>query len=338
MSQLVRSTNKGLYCEAGDFYIDPWRPVDKAVITHGHSDHARWGSQHYLASRSSLNILRERLGSEAHIQPLEFGEKIEQNGVTISLHPAGHLLGSSQIRLEYKGEVWVITGDYKTEPDRTCEPFELVKCNTFITESTFGLPIYHWKLQAEIFSDIHDWRLENMERGRTCVLFAYPLGKSQRLIANVDPELGPIVVHGSIARMTNAYRRSGIEMPKTFHRDEINIKKEKGILVIAPPSAQGTPWLRKFGSISTAFASGWMQIRGTRRRRAIDRGFALSDHADWPSLLSTIEATGAERVLVTHGYTEILSRYLRERGYDSSTIATHFEYEEDESEQEGLQE
>jgi putative mRNA 3-end processing factor len=332
MAKLLRSTSSGLYCEAGDFYIDPWKPVDKAIITHAHSDHARWGSKHYLASESSIHVLRERLGSDAHIQTVKFGERFDQNGVTVSLHPAGHLLGSSQIRLEYKGEVWVMTGDYKIEPDVTCEPFELVKCNTFITESTFGLPIYHWKPQAEIFADIHEWRLENIERGRTSVIFAYPLGKSQRLLAGVDPDLGPIVTHGSINRMTNAYRRSGVAMPETKHRDDVDLKTEKGILVIAPPSTQGTVWLRKFGPVSTAFASGWMQMRGTRRRRAIDRGFALSDHADWPSLLSTIEATGADHVYVTHGYTTILAKYLNEKGKKADTIATHFEYEEDESE------
>jgi putative mRNA 3-end processing factor len=332
MAKLLRSTNSGLYCEAGDFYIDPWKPVDKAIITHAHSDHARWGSKHYLAAESSIHVLRERLGSDAHIQTIKFGERIDQNGVTVSLHPAGHLLGSSQIRIEHKGEVWVMTGDYKIEPDVTCEPFELVKCNTFITESTFGLPIYHWKPQAEIFADIHEWRLENIERERTSVIFAYPLGKSQRLLAGVDPNLGPIVTHGSINRMTNAYRRSGIAMPETKHRDDVDLKKGKGILVIAPPSTQGTVWLRKFGAVSTAFASGWMQMRGTRRRRAIDRGFALSDHADWPSLLSTIEATGAEHVYVTHGYTTILAKYLNEKGIRADTIATHFEYEEDESE------
>lgn len=327
MPQLVRSTNKGLYCEAGDFYIDPWRSVDKAVITHGHSDHARTGSKYYLASRSSLLVLRERLGSKAHIQTLEYGEQIDQNGVKVSLHPAGHLLGSAQVRLEYKGEVWVITGDYKTEPDRTCEPFEVVRCNTFITESTFALPIYRWKPQAQIFQEIHEWRLDNIERGRTSVLFSYPLGKSQRLIANVDPDLGPIVVNDSIDRMTNAYRQSGITMPRTFQPEEIDLSKEKGRLVIAPPSVLGTPWLQQFGPIATAFASGWMQIRSMRRRQSMNRGFTLSDHADWPSLLSTIEATGAEHIYVTHGYTATLAKYLREKGLRADTIATHFEYE-----------
>lgn len=330
MPPLVRSTSKGLYCEAGDFYIDPWQPVEKAVITHGHSDHARFGSQHYLATETSLHILRDRLGSEACIETLPFNTQLAHEDVTLSFHPAGHVLGSAQIRIEHKGEIWVISGDYKTEPDKTCEPFEPVRCHTFITESTFGLPIYHWKPQSQIFQEIHEWRVESMAKGRTCVLFAYPLGKAQRLLANVDPDFGPIVAHGAMSRMNQAYIKTGVALPRTYHRDEVDLKNAKGILVIAPPSAQGSPWLKKFGPVSTAFASGWMQLRGTRRRKGVDRGFALSDHADWPGLLQTIRDTGAEQVLVTHGYVQILVRYLQEQGYKSKVIPTHFEYQEDE--------
>lgn len=329
MAPLVRSTSCGLYCEAGDFYIDPWKSVEKAILTHAHSDHARQGSKHYLATHSSLEVLRERLGSDAHIQTLPFGQSITEKDVTISFHPAGHILGSAQIRLEHKGEVWVITGDFKLEPDATCETFEPLRCHTLITESTFALPIYHWKPQRQIFEEIDEWRTEGAEKGKTCVLFSYPLGKSQRLLAGVNPNRGPIVLHGAVDRMTNAYRRAGIVMPATYHRDDVDLTREKAVLVIAPPSVEGTTWLRTFGSISTGFASGWMQIRGTRRRRSLDRGFALSDHADWPSLLATIESSGAERVLVTHGYTTTLVRYLRERGIEADTIATHFEAAEE---------
>ncbi|MDQ3195174.1 MAG: ligase-associated DNA damage response exonuclease [Pseudomonadota bacterium] len=325
----------GLYCPAGDFYIDPWRPVGRAVITHAHGDHARWGSRHYLAAAPGLAVLRARLGDDANIQTAAYGECIKINGVALSLHPAGHILGSSQIRIEHGGEVWVVTGDYKVERDSTCAPFEPVRCHTLVSESTFGLPVYRWPDQADVFASMRDWWRANQEAGGASMLFAYALGKAQRVIAGIAngaAAIGAIYAHGAVQKLNDAYRASGIDLPGTRYASaELKRGERQGALNVAPPSAQGTPWLRKFGNISTGFASGWMQVRGQRRRRAIDRGFVLSDHADWPGLLSAIEASGAERIWVTHGYSSVLARWLCERGLDAKAVQTQFEGERDEN-------
>jgi len=251
--------------------------------------------------------------------------------VRVSLHPAGHILGSAQVRVEHRGEVWVVTGDYKTERDPTCAPFEPLRCHTLVTESTFGLPIYRWRPQAEVFAEIDDWWRTNVAAGRTSVLFAYALGKAQRLMAGVDASIGPILLHGAMSRFTRAYREAGVALPEARWADDASIKATKAgrsrALVLAPPSAQGSSWMRRFDPSSTAFASGWMQIRGARRRQALDRGFAISDHADWDGLLATVRATGAERVWVTHGYSAVLARWLREQGLDASSVATRWEGE-----------
>jgi putative mRNA 3-end processing factor len=320
---LIERTSRGLYCPAGNFHIDPWHPVDYAIITHGHSDHARWGSKAYLTAKAGEKILRERLGPAALVQGLPFRETIQRNGVTVSLHPAGHILGSAQIRIEHRGEVCVVGGDYKTENDGLSGVFESLRCHMFVTESTFGLPIYRWKPQAEILTDINDWWSENQEKGRTSVLFAYALGKAQRILNGIDPSLGPVTLHGSVSRFIGPYEDAGARFPSITPIDHSRAVRGKA-LVIAPPSADHTPWLRKFGKISKAFASGWMQIRGARRRRALDRGFVLSDHADWNGLLETISATGAEKIWVTHGYTSVLARWLRENGCEAEEISTEF--------------
>ncbi|MDQ3607194.1 MAG: ligase-associated DNA damage response exonuclease, partial [Gemmatimonadota bacterium] len=297
---LLRITDRGLYCEAGDFHVDPWLPVERAVITHAHGDHARWGCDRYLGSREGERVLRTRLGADARIRTVEFGEVIDVGGVRVSLHPAGHILGSAQVRVEHRGEVWVVSGDYKTEPDSTCTPFEPVRCHTFVTESTFGLPIYRWEPQAEVFREIRAWWAANREAGRASVLFGYALGKAQRLLAGLlGAEEGPIFTHGAVERLNADYRASGIALPPTTYASAAaREQKWAGALIVAPPSAAGTTWLRRFGAASTAFASGWMRIRGARRRRSVDRGFVLSDHVDWPALLEAIQATGAERVWV----------------------------------------
>jgi putative mRNA 3-end processing factor len=328
---LLSVTDRGLYCEAGDFYIDPWQPVDRAVITHAHGDHARWGSRHYLASAEGSRVLRTRLGADASIEYLEFKRIISLNGVRVSLYPAGHILGSAQIRIEHGGEVWVVSGDYKVDPDPTCTPFEIVPCHTFVTESTFGLPIYRWRPQADVFAEMRDWWSANAAAGRASIIYAYALGKAQRVLAGlVDAGIGPIYTHGAVERLTRDYRDSGIVLPPTQHASEMPRGHDfGGSLIIAPPSAAGSTWLRRFGAASPAFASGWMQIRGARRRRAVDRGFVLSDHVDWPALLSTIEATGAERVWVTHGFREPVVRWLVEHGIDAVSIASHWEGEEE---------
>jgi putative mRNA 3-end processing factor len=327
---LVTLRDAGLYCEAGDFYIDPWRPVARAVITHAHADHARPGHERYLAAREGEKVLRVRLGPQAAIETVPYGEPIFMNGVRISLHPAGHVLGSAQVRIEHGGEVWVVSGDYRVEPDVTCAPFESVRCDAFITESTFGLPVYRWRPQAALFAEIEEWWRANQQAEKASVLFAYAFGKAQRILAGIDASVGPIVVHGAVEPLTQAYRESGVKLPTTLRVSEL----EKGFdfsraLIIAPPSAQGTPWLKRFGDYSDAFASGWMLIRGARRRRAVDRGFALSDHADWPGLVSAIEATGAHRIFVTHGQVPVMVRWLAERGYDARALETRFEGEQD---------
>jgi putative mRNA 3-end processing factor len=328
MTQLIESTARGLYCAAGGFHVDPWQPVERAVITHAHGDHARPGSAHYLCAAPGLAVLRARLGEGASIQAVPYGEPIDMNGTRISLHPAGHVLGSAQVRIESRGETWVVSGDYKLEPDPTCAPFEPLACDTFVTESTFGLPIYRWGAPASVAASIEAWWRANAEEKRASVLFAYAFGKAQRILAGLDASIGPILVHGAVDAMNAAYRESGVALPET----KLAIELEKGFdvsraLVVAPPSAQGSPWLKRFGDYSDAFASGWMAVRGQRRRLAVDQGFVLSDHADWPGLNRAIEATGARRVLVTHGYTAPLVQWLAERGYEAAAMQTRFEGE-----------
>ena len=326
---LVAATDRGLHCAAGDFHIDPWRPVARAIITHAHSDHARFGSDVYVCHRDTAPILRKRLG-DITIETAAYGEILTRNGVEISFHPAGHVLGSAQIRVSLNGETWVVSGDYKLESDGVLPAFEPLRCHAFITESTFGLPIYRWRPQAEVFAAIDAWRRENIAAGRASILFAYALGKAQRVLAHVDAELGPIVCHGAVEAINALYRAAGIALPPTRLATEIANKKDFArALILAPPSAASSPWLKRFGDYSDALASGWMQVRGNRRRRGLDRGFALSDHADWPGLIAAIEATGAERVLATHGYAEALTRFLREQGFDARALHTAYGDDED---------
>jgi len=327
---LIVPRPEGLYCPPGDFYIDPWRPVARAVITHGHGDHARSGSDAYLCHDDSVPILRRRLG-EIEVRGAAYGEPVEINGVRISLHPAGHILGSAQVRVEHRGEVWVASGDYKTEPDGTCAPFEPIRCHAFITESTFGLPIYRWRPQATIAAEINAWWRANAAAGRTSVVFAYSLGKAQRVLALLDPAIGPILCHGAVEPMNAIYRERGVALPATSSPAGLAKAAMRTALVVAPPSAAGSTWMRRFPDYADAFASGWMQVRGNRRRRGVDRGFVLSDHADWEGLNAAIAATGASRVLVTHGSTATLARYLNERGLQAESV--HAEYgDEDGSE------
>ncbi|MDB5841631.1 MAG: procession exonuclease-like protein [Herminiimonas sp.] len=331
MTDMVVARNEGLYCVPGKFYIDPWRPVDRAIITHGHSDHARAGHGHYLAATPGAGILKSRLG-DITLDTLDYGERLTHNGVTISLHPAGHVLGSAQVRLEHQGEVWVASGDYKVEADGTCAPFEPVRCDTFITESTFGLPIYRWRRQAEIFDGINQWWRGNADEGRASVLFCYAFGKAQRILKGIDPSIGPIFCHGAVEPLNRVYREAGVALPDTRLATEAAGKEEfRRALVIAPPSAAGSPWMRRFGDYSDAFASGWMQLRGARRRRAVDRGFILSDHADWPGLMWAIKQTGAQRIIVTHGQVGVMVRWLRQNGLDAGAFNTEFGAEEDDA-------
>jgi putative mRNA 3-end processing factor len=326
---LVTLQPEGLYCPAGGFHIDPWRPVERAVITHAHGDHASPGHGHYLASAAGEHVTRRRVGRDSSIQTLRYGETLALDDVRVSLHPAGHVLGSAQVRIEHRGEVWVVSGDYKLDADPTCVRFEPVRCDTFITESTFGLPIYRWRAPDELFADIDRWWGANRAAGRPSVVYAYALGKAQRILASVDASIGPIYTHGAVEALNDAYRASGVALPPTATvGSQPKGHDFSGALIVAPPSAQATPWLRRIGPHDDAFASGWMQIRGVRRRRALDRGFALSDHADWPSLLAAIAATGASRVIVTHGYSDPLVRWLNERGIAAERLVTRFKGEE----------
>jgi putative mRNA 3-end processing factor len=329
MPDLITLTDDGLYCPAGRFHIDPWKPVEYAVVTHAHSDHAKWGSRHYLVCEPGKHLFRTRLGDDADIETLPYGEVVQHNGVNVSFHPAGHVLGSAQIRLEHEGQVCVVTGDYKLDRDPTCLPFETVRCHTFLTESTFGLPVYRWEEPEVLFEGINSWWRSNRDAGKTSIIYAYSLGKAQRVMAGVDRSIGPIFTHGATEKVTKAYRDSGIDLPPTIPIGDIvktrtSEKPWIGGLVIAPPSADGSPWTRKFEPKSEAVASGWMGVRGARRRRAVDRGFILSDHADWPGLLKAVDASEAEKVLCTHGFAAVLARYLREQGKDASVIATRF--------------
>ncbi len=323
---LLVFNEKGIYCAEADVYLDPWKPVQKAIITHGHADHSRWGHQRYITHHTNVPIIKHRLG-DITVSGKEWGESFMINGVKFSLHPAGHIIGSSQVRVEHQGEVWVFTGDYKTEDDGLAVPYEPVACHTFITECTFGLPAFKWTPQQEVMHNINTWWSENRSEGSCSILFGYSLGKAQRLLKYLDPKIGPILTHGAIENMTQVIR-SLATFPKTQLITKDTPKELfKCALVLAPPSAHGSSWIRKMVPYVTASASGWMTFRGARRRRAIDKGFVLSDHCDWQGLLASVKATGAEKVISTHGYTDIFSRYLRELGYDARTEKTQFEGE-----------
>ena len=328
---LIEFTDKGLYCPQGQFYIDPWKPVERAVITHAHSDHARWGSKYYLCHHFTKPILQLRLGDNNY-ESVEWNETVLMNGVKISLHPAGHIIGSSQIRVEYNGEVWVVSGDYKTENDGISGGFEPVPCHTFITESTFGLPIYKWKQQPEIFSDIKNWVKENNATGKTSVLIAYSLGKAQRLLAPLAETGLPIFLHGAVHNVHETLVKCGFNLPGVQRVVPSTTKEEtKGNIVIAPSGADGSPWIKKFSPYSVGVCSGWMQVRGNKRRRNADAGFALSDHADWEGLLKAVKATGAQKVFATHGFQASFSRYLNEQGIEAGEIKTEYGNDEEET-------
>ncbi len=305
--------------------------MERTLVTHAHGDHVAWGARAYLTSEAGAPLLRRRLGELATIDHLSYGVPQFINGVRISFHPAGHILGSSQVRVEHGGEIWVVSGDYKTAPDPTCAPFESLRCHTFVTESTFGLPIYRWEPETEIFASLHDWWRSNQEAGRTSLLLAYSLGKAQRVLAGLDPAHGPVLTHGAVESMTEVYRAARIPLVSTTVVTDAPTSVLRHALVVAPPGSERTPWARRLGEAATAMASGWMRVRGMRRRYGVDRGFALSDHADWPGLLDAIAATGAEQVWVTHGYSTVLARWLGERGLTTGVIATRWEGERDDT-------
>jgi putative mRNA 3-end processing factor len=329
VGEMLTETPVGLYCAAGDFHIDPWGPASRAVITHAHGDHARAGSAAYLCAAPCAPLLARRFGADAPIETLAYGERKRLGGVTVSLHPAGHILGSAQVRIEGPDGVWVVAGDYKRAADPTCAPFEPVRCDTFVTESTFGLPIYRWDPPERVMADVKAWWEACEARRLTAVLFCYTIGKAQRLLAELSRLTDrSVLVHGMLLPMIDVYRAAGVAMAPT----QALIERPRGTslageLVLAPPSARGTPWMRRLGDLSDGLASGLMQVRGVRRQRAYDRGFVLSDHADWPALLETIAETHASRVIATHGHAEPLARYLTGLGLDTGVMRTAWESE-----------
>jgi putative mRNA 3-end processing factor len=328
---LVQLRPDGLYCPPADLYIDPSGPVARAWLTHAHADHARAGSTHYFAQRDALAILRHRLGAEASVTPLAYGEVTDVGGVRVSLHPAGHILGSSQVRLEHRGEVWVVTGDYKRDDDPTCPAFEVVPCDALITEATFALPVYRWRPPQETVDEVLAWWRHCAALGRNAVLCCYALGKAQRVLAGLLGRADrPVLLHGAMEPLVAAYRAAGVALAETAPvKERARGEKMAGELILAPPSAAGSTWMRRFGDCEVGFASGWMQVRGDRRRKAYDRGFVLSDHADWPGLLRTIAETGARRVIATHGFSDALARYAREAlGLDAEVLSAGYAGEE----------
>lgn len=330
MAQLIEVTAQGLFCPQGNFYVDPWGQVDRAVVTHAHSDHARSGSKHYFCSEKSCPILKYRMPQESDIRTLAFGEPLQLGEARISLHPAGHILGSAQVRIEAEGEVWVVTGDYKRCADPTAEPFEIVPCDVLITEATFGAPVYQWQPGEETMREIYDWWQQNRRQDLTSLLFCYALGKAQRILAGLQQFTGsPVYLHGAMQNLTDIYRSQGVAMVPTVSTAELPKNHSySGELILAPPSAHRSVWMKRFKNVATGFASGWMRVRGHRRRRGYQRGFVLSDHADWPGLLRTVRESGARKIYVTHGYKDLLARYLCHQGLDAQSLDTLFSGED----------
>lgn len=320
---LFKISEAGLYCPRGSFYVDPWAPVATAVITHAHADHAVKGSRRYVTAASGQRVLWSRMGQHAKIDGLKYGESIDLNGVKVSLHPAGHILGSAQVRAEFRGEVWVVSGDYKVAPDSTCDAFEPVRCHTFITESTFAQPIFQWEDQKQTFAQIHEWWRANQANGQASFVFAYALGKAQRLLAGLDQSIGPVFVHRDIHQVNQLYRASGIDLPEArVPNDGMTIDDWGRSLILQPPSGRWSQGFAHLGNFATSFASGWMVLPNSSHERRVHTGFPISDHADHRELLETIAATGAEQVLVTHGYIDEFVAELKSLGYDAAALRT----------------
>jgi len=320
-TELLTQTPYGFYCPVGDFYIDGQGPIERTIVTHGHSDHAYFGPKTYFATPITAAVMRHRLGEQVSITELSYGQNILFNGVTVSLHPAGHIPGSAQVRIEYQKEVVVVAGDFKRSIDGISTPFEVIPCHTFVTESTFALPIYHWPDQLQIADQLNSWWQSNQQKNKATVIFAYSLGKAQRVLHLLHSEYGPIFCHGAVFAMNQVLSQAGLQLPDAQKvvgpgKNELYHKA----CILAPPSAYGTPWLKKFEPYSSGVVSGWMTVRGRRRSKTLDRGFPLSDHADWPSLLQTIQETGAQQVIVKHGYTDVLARYLTEMGISAVSL------------------
>jgi len=314
MLELLRS---GLFCEAGNFFIDPSGAVDHAVVTHAHSDHARRGAKKYHTAQSGVSLVKARLGQKIDVSGHEFGAPFFLGPVKVSLHPAGHILGSAQVRLEYKGQVWVASGDYKREPDPTCEPFESVSCDVFITEATFGTPAYRWSKTSDLGREIFDWWQKNRAQGKNSVVCAYSLGKTQRLLGVLAPLAErAIYLDPAATALTECYRREGIKLARSICLSEVS-EPLSGELVLAPSSFLRSQRLSLLGDhYVTAFASGWMAQAGGYANQ-YDHGFTMSDHADWDDLVRTVKESGASRIYVQHRGHGALVRHLRALGLEA---------------------
>jgi putative mRNA 3-end processing factor len=329
MNDLVVLRSEGLYCPEGGFFIDPWHPVDRAVLTHAHADHARSGHGQVLCSSRGLPVFQARLGEQTAFQTLDYEKPLRVGGVTVSLHPAGHVLGASQVRIEKNGWVWVVSGDYRVAADSSCDAFTPVKADVFITETTFGLPIYRWQPQQVVVDELIRWWQQQRQQGHACLVYTYALGKAQRLLMAINACIGmnagpgPVYVHAAVAKMNAAYRLVGIPLPPDQTPPP---RLSAGDLVLAPQSVQGSHWLgRQQVPVAQANVSGWMTVRGARRRQPGVRGFVLSDHADWPGLLWAIAQSQASRVILTHGQTAFMARWLTAQGVQAETFQTEFD-------------
>jgi putative mRNA 3-end processing factor len=313
---LLLPTPSGICCKAGGFYIDPTRPVDKALITHGHSDHARAGHGRVLATRETLDIMRLRYGDDfaGSVQAVGYGESVAIDGVTATFHPAGHVLGSAQIAVERKGRRIVASGDYKNVADPTCAPFQLVPCDVFITEATFGLPVFrHPDPDAEIAKLLHSVALFPE---RAHLVGAYTLGKAQRVIALLRKAgyREPIYLHGAMETLSRYYLSKGIDLGELLPVREAKKAELAGTVTLCPPSALKEVWSRRFPDPVTAYASGWMRVRARARQSLVQLPLVISDHADWDGLRETVRATGASEIWVTHGQEDALVHWCGLQG------------------------
>lgn len=313
---MLTLTKHGLYCKAGDFHIDPSKGVDNAVITHAHSDHARRGSKHYFCVTSGESLLRQRIGKNISVATAPFRQPFHLNGVKISFHSAGHILGSSQVRIEFNHQVWVVSGDYKREEDPTCEPFEVVPCDVFVTEATFGAPRFRWDKNKDLGKEVFAWWQENRKQGLNSVLFAYSLGKAQRILGVLLQHAKvPVICHPAVSAINECYRQQGIRLAETRCLSQVaDNEKLFGELLLVPQSFLKTERASVLGdNYKTAFASGWMTGTAATYSQSYDTGFVMSDHADWDDLVQTVLDTKAKKVFVQHRHGKLI-RHLKSLG------------------------
>lgn len=311
---MLRVTDQGLFCAKGGFYIDPIKPVAHALLTHAHADHAQPGCKTYTSTPETLDITLARWKEcSAERQPTNFGDSLAIGGVKVSFHSAGHVRGSSQIRIDDGKEVWVVSGDYKRGEDGSVAPFEVVPCDVFVTEATFALPVFQWPSLEETASEIVSWAKRKWSEGKVTVLYAYSLGKTQSLLHVLRHFDIPISLHVSAKEITKIYAQQGVDFPEYKIFDAASsLREQTECLHIMPPGMERSRIVKGTKNIASAFASGWMQLRGARRRRGIETGFIVSDHADFEQLTRTVKDIGPRKVYVTHGYNDVFARYVKD--------------------------